>query len=68
MGPATGTVSDVVPTAGRTLDGGFVNSAVNRIYTTKSVKKTHKTNIAARKNMPLVSQKTAPGTLSTVAA
>ena len=39
MGPATGTVSEVVPTAGRTLDGGFVNSAVNRIYTTKSVKK-----------------------------
>ena len=28
MGPVAGTASEVVPTAGRTLDGGFVNSAV----------------------------------------
>ena len=29
MGPAAGMVSVVIPTAGRTLDGGFVNSAVS---------------------------------------
>ena len=28
MGPVAGTVSEVIPTTGRTLDGGFVNSAV----------------------------------------
>ena len=28
MGPVAGTVCEVIPTAGRTLDGGFVNSAV----------------------------------------
>ena len=31
MGPVAGTVSEVVPITGRTLDGGFVNSAVNII-------------------------------------
>ena len=29
MGPAAGMVSEVIPTAGRTLDGGFVNGTVN---------------------------------------
>ena len=28
MGLVAGAVSEVVPTAGRTVDGGFVNSAV----------------------------------------
>ena len=33
MGPAAGMVSEVVPTAGRMLDGSFVNSTVNVLGT-----------------------------------
>ena len=37
MGLAAGTVSEVAPTAGRMLDGGFVNSAVNMPLIRKDV-------------------------------